>query len=269
MNNTDYKIKNFTKSRHMVVEMLSLADHKHIIHGLLEVDVTVARHLIRDYEVRTATQLSFTAFIITCLGKAISEDKMVQAYRLGSNQLLMFDEVDVVGIVECTSPEGEKVVKGHTFRTVDKKTYQDINQEMQDVQSRPIEEVWSRQQQLLFDFVLALPGFLRRLLMRYVFSSPHRVHQLGGTVCVSSIGMFSDGGGWGIPVVPNTLTLTLGGIAEKPGVVEGRIEPREYLSLTISFDHDIIDGAPATRFAKRLKQLIESAYSLDLLCCKV
>jgi hypothetical protein len=34
------------------------------------------------------------------------------------------------------------------------------------------------------------------------------------------------------------------------------------LSLTISFDHDIIDGAPAARFTERLKELIESGYGL-------
>jgi pyruvate/2-oxoglutarate dehydrogenase complex dihydrolipoamide acyltransferase (E2) component len=74
--------------------------------------------------------------------------------------------------------------------------------------------------------------------------------------------MFGEGGGWGIPLVPATLMLTLGGIAEKPGIVDGRIEPREYLSLTISLDHDIIDGAPAARFAARLKALIECGYGL-------
>jgi len=44
-----------------------------------------------------------------------------------------------------------------------------------------------------------------------------------------------------------SLTVTLGGIVEKPGVVDGRIEIREYLCVTVSFDHDIIDGAPAAR----------------------
>jgi pyruvate/2-oxoglutarate dehydrogenase complex dihydrolipoamide acyltransferase (E2) component len=57
--------------------------------------------------------------------------------------------------------------------------------------------------------------------------------------------------------------LTLGGIAEKPGVADGHIEPREYLCLTISLDHDIIDGAPAARFTARLKEMIESGYGLE------
>jgi pyruvate/2-oxoglutarate dehydrogenase complex dihydrolipoamide acyltransferase (E2) component len=45
--------------------------------------------------------------------------------------------------------------------------------------------------------------------------------------------------------------------------VEGRIEPREILSLTLVFDHDLIDEAPAARFARRLVELIESGDGLD------
>ena len=56
--------------------------------------------------------------------------------------------------------------------------------------------------------------------------------------------------------------MTVGGISEKPGVVDGQIAIRDYLSLTISFDHDMIDGAPAARFTQRLKELIESDYGL-------
>ena len=64
------------------------------------------------------------------------------------------------------------------------------------------------------------------------------------------------------PAPPTTLMMTVGGISEKPGVVDGHIAIRDYLSLTISFDHDIIDGAPAARFTQRLKDLIESGYGL-------
>jgi pyruvate/2-oxoglutarate dehydrogenase complex dihydrolipoamide acyltransferase (E2) component len=61
----------------------------------------------------------------------------------------------------------------------------------------------------------------------------------------------------------HTLGLTVGGIGEKPGVVEGRIEVREYLSLTIALDHDVVDGAPAARFAQLLRGLIEGGYGLE------
>lgn len=70
-----------------------------------------------------------------------------------------------------------------------------------------------------------------------------------GTVELNAIGMFGRRGGWSI--------------ARKPGVVEERIEIRDSLSLTINFDHDMIDGAPAARFTRQLSDLIESGYGLD------
>ena len=67
----------------------------------------------------------------------------------------------------------------------------------------------------------------------------------------------------GDPHTNLTLSITVGGIAQKPGVVDGRVEIREYLSMTISFDHDTVDGAPAARFTQRLKELIEGGYGLS------
>jgi pyruvate/2-oxoglutarate dehydrogenase complex dihydrolipoamide acyltransferase (E2) component len=78
--------------------------------------------------------------------------------------------------------------------------------------------------------------------------------------------MFGQGSGWALGFLPmHTLGLTVGGIAQKPGVIEGRIEIREYLNLTITFDHDVVDGAPAARFAQRLKEQLERGYGLETL----
>jgi pyruvate/2-oxoglutarate dehydrogenase complex dihydrolipoamide acyltransferase (E2) component len=41
-------------------------------------------------------------------------------------------------------------------------------------------------------------------------------------------------------------------------VVGTRVEPREYLCLTLTMDHDVIDGASAARLANHFKQLIET-----------
>jgi pyruvate/2-oxoglutarate dehydrogenase complex dihydrolipoamide acyltransferase (E2) component len=56
--------------------------------------------------------------------------------------------------------------------------------------------------------------------------------------------------------------VTVGGIATKPRYIDGHLEPRELLDLTISVDHAIVDGAPAARFARRLTDLFEQADGL-------
>lgn len=93
--------------------------------------------------------------------------------------------------------------------------------------------------------------------------NPHWLKKVAGTVVVTAVGMFAHGGGWGFGFTPfHTMALTVGGIAQKPGVVNGQIVPREYLCVTISIDHDIVDGAPAARFAQCFKELVESGYGL-------
>jgi pyruvate/2-oxoglutarate dehydrogenase complex dihydrolipoamide acyltransferase (E2) component len=69
--------------------------------------------------------------------------------------------------------------------------------------------------------------------------------------------MFGPAGGWGIPIAPPTLMITVGGIAMKPRYVDGNLEPRELLDLTISVDHAVVDGATAARFTRRLTDLLE------------
>jgi len=75
--------------------------------------------------------------------------------------------------------------------------------------------------------------------------------------------MVGTGGGWGIPITSHPLDVAVGGISEQPRIVDGRIAVREVLNLTISVDHDVIDGAPAARFGSRLRELLESAYGLE------
>jgi hypothetical protein len=84
-----------------------------------------------------------------------------------------------------------------------------------------------------------------------------------GTVFVTAVGMFGKGhSGWGIATTPQSLGLVVGSTIWKPWVVNRHIEPREILNLTVQFDHDIVDGGPATRFTRRLIELIESGYGL-------
>jgi pyruvate/2-oxoglutarate dehydrogenase complex dihydrolipoamide acyltransferase (E2) component len=70
------------------------------------------------------------------------------------------------------------------------------------------------------------------------------------------------GGSWGIPLGHHPLVVALGGIARRPGIVDDRIEIREVLSVTVLFDHDVIDGAPVAVFLQRLRELMESGSGL-------
>ena len=254
---TEYEIIPFPRIRHLVIDVMRIAHRKHMIHGLIEVDVTRSRQYIREQEASTGEQLSFTAFVATCLGKAVDMNKYMHAVRNWRGQLVLFDDVDVNTMVEVEL-EGRKVPMAHILGAVNKRTYRDINSEIQCVQA-----VGGRGERGAFLRRFAsLPRFVRAPFYWLADKSPSIGRENSGTVLLTSVGMFGEGGGWGIPLVSHTLNVTLGGIAEKPGVVDGRIEIREYLSVTLTFDHDIVDGAPAARFADGFKDLIEEGYGL-------
>ncbi len=256
-----YEVRPFPRVRQLVIDSTRLGKRKHTIHGLIEIDVTEARRTLREYNPRTGESLSFTAFIITCLGKAVEMDKSVHAYRNWRNQLILFDEVDVNTIIE-TDMDGHKFPLAHVIRAANRRTVQDIHNEIRAVQANPQKDIGSKSRKRYISLFLMLPGFMRQLFYRIVYRNPHWLKKGIGTVNVTAVGMFGEGGGWGIPISIYNLALTLGGIAMKPGVVNGRIYIREYLSVTVSFDHDIIDGAPAARFTQRFKELVESNYGL-------
>lgn len=232
--------------------------HKPIMHGLIEVDVTRARTTLREYHAKTGESLSFTAFLIACLAKAVDEHKAVHAYRKGGKRLILFDEVDVWTPIEH-DVAGRKQVVPSIIHAANRKTFSEIHREIRAAQRRDIARGANR---LRF-----LPRFLFRPYFWLFYQIGRRYPQVWkksvGTVGMTAVGMFAGGAGWGIPIPAPSLMVTVGGIGEKPVGVDGQIALREYLCLTISFDHELVDGAPAARFTRRLKELIESGYGLE------
>jgi|GEM_PF-134957 len=250
----DYQVVPYSKIRRFMAAEFRSSHRTPMIHGLIEVDVSMARTFLRDQKAKTGKALSFTAFLIVCLAQAVEEHKAVQASRKGSKHLILFDEVDVLTYIERGS-----LPMPYIIRAANHKTVREIHHEIRTAQVQDV-----AQTAVGFKLVQYLPPFLFRFLLWMLGRDPQQMKKYVGTVALSSVGMFGDGAGWGIPpATPPSLWITVGGIGEKPGVVDGQIAIQDYLSLTISFDHDIIDGAPAARFTLRLKELIESGFGLD------
>ena len=62
-----YEIEPIPPMRRFALDAGYLGRRRHIVHGLIEVDITDARELIREHEKKTGEKLSFTAFVIGCL----------------------------------------------------------------------------------------------------------------------------------------------------------------------------------------------------------
>ncbi|MBO8162622.1 MAG: 2-oxo acid dehydrogenase subunit E2 [Brevibacillus sp.] len=80
----------------------------------------------------------------------------------------------------------------------------------------------------------------------------------GSTFSITNIG--SAGGMFFTPIInyPEVAILGVGRITEKPVVKNGEIVVGSVLSLSLSFDHRLVDGEPAQRFVNYVKQLLEN-----------
>jgi pyruvate dehydrogenase E2 component (dihydrolipoamide acetyltransferase) len=84
----------------------------------------------------------------------------------------------------------------------------------------------------------------------------------GGTFTMTSLGMHDIDAFTPIINLPEAAILGVGRIQPKPVVWEGEIVVRQMWTLSLVFDHRVVDGAPAARFLQRIKQLVENPYLL-------
>jgi pyruvate/2-oxoglutarate dehydrogenase complex dihydrolipoamide acyltransferase (E2) component len=252
----------YPKSRRFMEEAIRSTHNKPMMHGLLEVDVTRARAYLRDMKASTGESPSFTAFIICCVGRAVAEHKDVHALQKGRRHFILFDDVDVLTWIE-RQIAGRPQVLPCIIRAANRRTFRQIHDEIRAAQVQNVAKVdvgGAKASQLLPAWLFR-PYFALAVGLGKWF--PREWKKRWGTVTISAVGMIGKGAGWGIPPSsPSICWITVGGIGQKREGVDGQIATREYLSLTVSFDHRMIDGAPAARFTERLKELIESGYGL-------
>src|SRR5438552_27429 len=86
----------------------------------------------------------------------------------------------------------------------------------------------------------------------------------GGTFTVSNLGMYGVDGFTPILNTPQTGILGVGRIIEKPAIYHGEIAKRAMLVLSLTFDHRVIDGAPAGAFLQTVADLLAHGNRISL-----
>jgi pyruvate dehydrogenase E2 component (dihydrolipoamide acetyltransferase) len=82
----------------------------------------------------------------------------------------------------------------------------------------------------------------------------------GGTFTITNLGVYEIDAFSPLINPPECGILGVGRIYEKPVGVNGQIVLRSMMALNLSFDHRLVDGAPAARFLQRVKQYIEQPF---------
>lgn len=250
----------FSFNRQMVAASLDVNRQQNNIHAFIEVDISEPRRIIKEHRQQTGEGLSLTAYVVTCLAQAITEHPHLNAFRKGRH-LIVLDDVTISVLVE-RELDGEMMPEHLGLQAAQRKTHQQIQDEIRAAQADSEDRLGGLSS---VTWVRFIPSFLLRTFVRIASKNINMMKRFGA-VGVTAVGMFANKNQalWFLPLVGGaTVGVTVGGIVERPCLVKGKIEAREHLCLTVSFNHDIVDGAPAARFIKRFSELIQDGLLLE------
>lgn len=248
--NKGYKKIPLSFNRRMVGISASVTGKRNLIHSITEVDITLPREKIRSYKAMHGESPSFTAYLVCCLARVLAKHPEMNAFRRG-NKLILLADVTVSVLVERII-KGESVPEPVGIKEAQKKTYRQIHEEIREAQEQEQERLGSLSKMTWVRFI---PNCLMRTFFR--LASGHIGMNIRyGVSCITAVGMFGKHAGWFIPHGAATVLLTVGSIIRRPVMDGDTIENREHLCLSLSFDHAIVDGAPAARFTTELMETI-------------
>jgi hypothetical protein len=134
------------------------------------------------------------------------------------------------------------------------KTFLQIQKEIREARRQQGDQLGSLSGQT---WIRLVPDFLLKTFVRIADRNTKMAVRYG-KVAVTAVGMFSQEGVWFLPHGSATVLVTVGSISHKVVEIDGRFVSREHLCLAVSFDHDIVDGAPAARFMNQFLETIKS-----------
>jgi pyruvate/2-oxoglutarate dehydrogenase complex dihydrolipoamide acyltransferase (E2) component len=238
-------------NRKMVIASVK-ANTQSAIHCVTEIDVTDVRHRIRAIHERGGPKYSFTAYLVKCLASVLEDFPDLNSFIKG-RRLVKLEDITIGVLVERTLGE-EKVPEPLAIRAVQQKSLDEIHGEIREAQGKEGNALGNLSGAT---WIRWIPSFLLNLFVRMADRNKYMAKKYG-KVAVTAVGMFTKSATWFIPHGTATVLLTVGAISRKPVWMEDRFVPREMLHLTASFDHRIVDGAPAARFMKQYSEQVES-----------
>jgi len=81
-----------------------------------------------------------------------------------------------------------------------------------------------------------------------------------GTFTITNLGMYEIDEFTPIINPPEVGILGVGAITDTPWAVDGKLEIRPIMTLSLTYDHRVVDGAPAAQFLQYIKKLLQNPY---------
>jgi len=179
-------------------------------------------------------RISYTDILVYALCKAIKTNPVINS-SLIDNQIVLWEDINM-GVAVAVGEGAESGLIVPVVKNADRKSLVELSLEIKALTEK------ARTGKLLPDDVS------------------------GGTFTLTNLGAVGGGYGFGTPIInqPQSAILASGAISERAVVRNGQIVIRPILTYSFTYDHRVIDGAPASRFITQLTQLLENPTMLLL-----
>ena len=257
----NYTVRTLPFFRRIFIDSLNVMAASPNMLALVEFDIAGSRSAVREAR-RHGAEVSFQAFFLKSVAEAVSEWPELNAIPT-KKKLYVFEDIDINMPLELDI-DGVQFPKQIVIRRANTKSVTDIYREIEAARQKFLDEQVTGEEDRwalrLMRLLTLFPAFVRRSIIRRISSNPLAVKKNYGTLHYTTVAGFAAASGFVIPclVNGNALDVTCGSIERKAVVRGHNVESRETMSVTLMFNHGVIDGAPAARFSRRLKQLVES-----------
>lgn len=240
------------------------------IYGSMDVDATAALAFLRDHAERTGTKLTITHLVARAVALALRDQPELNAKVRFWGRLEQRATIDVFVTV---ATEGNRDLSGVRIDRADEKSLVELARALSarvGSLRRGSDASYEKSRRTFKQ----LPWWLGRAATRLSDVLVNELHvdlaKQGmpsdpfGSAIVTSVGMFGIDSAYApfVPLARCPMLILVPEVRPRPWAVGDRVEVRPVLRLCATFDHRIIDGAAAGRFAHRLTQLFSTPDAL-------
>jgi len=193
-------------------------------------DLLTMRQKIAAQEEQLGTRVSINAFILKAIAYAIHQVPVANACLQGDD-LVIYNTINIgIAVSVAGSSDYDNGLLVPVLKDIANKGLVDIDLAMKD------------------------------LILRARSNTLSPDELTGSTITMTSTAGLAPPGCQSTPILnrPNTVIIGPSTPIEKPAMYEGNITPRTLMPISLTFDHCVLDGDPAMRFAKALHECLES-----------
>jgi hypothetical protein len=248
-----YSLAWFPRRRWNILDLVQIVERGSVPTYLFaEINMDFAQKLCANNLSSRRIKITPTALLLKAIGVAQRAHPETRSALLPWGQTLVFEKI-VAGFTVEKVVDGQAAVYLGAIENPDTKPLEDIAAELRAYGQEEIADVPQLAIEERFNF---MPWLVRRIIILISLVIPElRLRYMPASFGLTSIGKYGIHAL--LPPSVSASTFGVGTIELKPAVVDNEIKICPMMTLTLNFDHRLIDGAPAARFLSEIKKLME------------